>query len=409
LIWGSLREENNFYLVRRPFSRRLGKNCTVMAALLEKIRLLQGLQSGEIALTAPFFLTIDVTRRCNLRCFGCRYHSPDRPRAPKGDVVLQDYPLELFRQVIAELNTMGARSLCISGEGEPFLHPHLLDFVRLTKKAGLHLVLLTNGTLLDEANIRSLIASRLDVLKVSLWANSPEDYDRSSPGTGPGNFHKVLAGLKLLAGVKAAQKTRLPAVILHQPVTRDNFHQTPALIDLALATGCEGLSFSPFKTRRAQFTAGVLAADEERSFCQALKQSKKRLKVVFVNPGVDQILRRFRIGEAVWEKLPCYIGWLHAYLKVDGTVLPCGDCDLVMGNLHDNSLQEIWNGPAFRAFRRQALTRAGLRAFGHHCDCAFCCHVLDNARVHRIFRWVAPFCATGRSRHGEGGNSCART
>ena len=84
-------------------------------------------------------------------------------------------------------------------------------------------------------------------------------------------------------------------------------------------------------------------------------------------------------------KTPRYIGWLHAYLKVDGTVLPCGDCDLVMGNLNDHSLQEIWNGPAFRAFRRQTLTRAGLRALDRQCDCAFCATC-----------WIMPGC-TGSS------------
>ena len=86
---------------------------------------------------------------------------------------------------------------------------------------------------------------------------------------------------------------------------------------------------------------------------------------------------------------------------MDGTVLPCGDCNLVMGNLYDNSLEEIWNGPAYRAFRRQTWTRAGLRALGRQCDCAFCCHVLDNARVHRFFKWVAPFCRG--ERRGDGG------
>ncbi len=380
-----------------------------MATLSEKIRLLRGLHGGELAYTAPFFVTMDLTRRCNLRCFGCRYHSPDRLISPTGEVVTQDYPLELFRKVSAELKTMGTGSLCISGEGEPLLHPQLLDFVSLAKKAGLQVVLLTNGTLLHESTIKSLIASRLDVLKVSLWASSPEAYERSYPGTNPKNFHHVLEGLKLLARVKAAQKTNFPAVVLHQPITRDNFQHIPALVDLALATGCDGLSFSPFKTRRDQFTAGVLSAEEERAFCLALEQMKERLEVLFVDPGIDQILRRFRLGESVWEKLPCYIGWLHAYLKVDGTVLPCGDCNLVMGNLYDNSFQEIWNGPAFRAFRRQTLTRAGLRALGHQCDCAFCCHVLDNARVHRFFKWVAPFCPADRSKQGYRGNLCTRT
>jgi MoaA/NifB/PqqE/SkfB family radical SAM enzyme len=371
-----------------------------MATLYEKIKLFKGLLTKEVASTAPFFLTMDLTRRCNLRCFGCRYHSPDGLLLPTGDVVTQDYPLDLFRKVSVELKTMGTSSLCISGEGEPFLHPQLLDFVGLAKKTGLHVVLLTNGTLLNESNIKSLIASRLDILKVSLWASSPEEYERSYPGTNPENFHNVLKGLKILASIKAAQKTHLPSVILHQPITRYNFQNTPALVDLALATGCDGLSFSPFKTRRGRFAAGALSADEERSFCLALEQMKKRLRSLFINPGIDHILRRFHLGERVWEKMPCYIGWLHAYLKVDGTVLPCGDCHLVMGNLDQNSFQEIWNGAAFRAFRRQTLTRHGLLALSHHCDCGFCCHVIDNARVHRFFRWVAPFCPGDRSKQG---------
>ena len=380
-----------------------------MATLSEKIRLLQGLHNGKAASTPPFFVTMDLTRRCNLRCFGCRYHSPDRLISPRGDMVTQDFPLELFQKVSAELKALGTRSLCLSGEGEPFCHPQLLDFVSLAKKAGLHLVLLTNGTLLDESAIRSLVASRLDVIKVSLWANSPEEYERSYPGADPKNFHRVLAGLKLLARVKAAHKTNLPTVVLHQPVTRDNFQDTLNLVELALGSGCDGLSFSPFKTRRGHFAAGALSPDEERSFCLALEQMRKRIEAVFVDPGVDQILRRFRLGEAVWEKLPCYIGWLQAYLKVDGTVLPCGDCRLEMGNVNEHSLQKIWNGPAFRAFRRQTRTRAGLRALSHRCDCAFCCHVLDNARVHRFFRWVAPICPAGPSPEGQGEDSCART
>ena len=219
----------------------------------------------------------------------------------------------------------------------------------------------------------------------------------------------MVEGLKLLAQLKAAQASLLPAVVLHQPINRYNFQNTPALVNLALATGCDGLYFSPFRTRRGRLAAGALSPDEERSFCRALKQLGKRFKGRFIQFGIDHVLRRFRIGEPVWEKLPCYIGWLHAYLKVDGAVLPCGDCSLVMGNLGDQSFQEIWNGPAFRSFRRQGLTRTGLRALTPHCDCGFCCYVLDNARVHRFFRWISPFCSGERSKPGYLGNSCPKT
>ena len=76
----------------------------------------------------------------------------------------------------------------------------------VAKGTGLHAVLLTNGTYLDETTIKSLIASRLDILKVSLWASSPEEYARNYPGTNPDNFPRVVEGLKLLAGSRRLTK-----------------------------------------------------------------------------------------------------------------------------------------------------------------------------------------------------------
>jgi MoaA/NifB/PqqE/SkfB family radical SAM enzyme len=35
-----------------------------------------GLIDGREAKTDPFFVDIDITNRCNIRCVGCQYHSP---------------------------------------------------------------------------------------------------------------------------------------------------------------------------------------------------------------------------------------------------------------------------------------------------------------------------------------------
>lgn len=46
-----------------------------MASAYQKIKLLQGLLTGEYAHTGPFHAVVGLTSRCNLRCVGCRYHS----------------------------------------------------------------------------------------------------------------------------------------------------------------------------------------------------------------------------------------------------------------------------------------------------------------------------------------------
>lgn len=229
--------------------------------LHDKTKLLLGLISGEKAQTGPFFVTVYITRRCNLRCLNCRFHSSHIP-SPGGQSV-NDLSLELFKRLCHELKSLRAREMWLTGEGEPFLHPHLFDFITLAKQAGLHVGLFTNDTLLDEDRIRSLIDSRLDVLIVSLWANSPEAYEQNYPGSDPGNFFRVREGMKLLASLKGKLKSDTPSEIMHQPINRHNFQSLGEAANLALSTGCNNISFSPLKNPGGRLASDALSSEEK--------------------------------------------------------------------------------------------------------------------------------------------------
>ena len=91
---------------------------------------------------------------------------------------------------------MGTKNLILTGEGEPFLHPRMFDLISVAKRSGFNIILFTNGTLLNESSIQSLLVSRLDVLKVSLWARSPEEYSKNYPGAKSDNFARLVADKK---------------------------------------------------------------------------------------------------------------------------------------------------------------------------------------------------------------------
>jgi MoaA/NifB/PqqE/SkfB family radical SAM enzyme len=362
-----------------------------MATLHEKIKLLRGLLTGEVAKTGPFYVDIDLTRRCNLRCLGCPYHSPHINDTSPQNPAVMDISLDFFKRLCNELKGMNTHSLILQGAGEPLLHPDVFEMIATAKAAGFHVTLITNGTLLDRETIEALIAARLDTLKVSLWASSAEQYQQNYPGTHPDSFRKVVDGLKLLASLKAERNSMLPVVQLHHPINSYNFQTIDALVDLALRTGCNGLSFAPFRS----FGIGALApfdlsTDEERLVQLSLFRARRRLKSFPMGHNIDEILLRYKLGSAVWQKLPCYIAWIHARIRVDGAVQPCGSCSVAFGNLYENTLHEVWNGSAIRAFRRRTLTCKGLASISEHCGCNFCCYVGDNMRVHRLFKWFAP-------------------
>jgi MoaA/NifB/PqqE/SkfB family radical SAM enzyme len=363
----------------------------VMACLLEKGKLLKGLLTGERAYVGPFYATVDVTQRCNLRCPGCPYHSIEAHLPSPGEKEILDIPFDLFKRSCHELKTMGTRNLIITAEGEPLLHPLIFEMISTAREMGFRVTLFTNGTFLDEMRVQALIDSRLDLLRVSLWGSTLEEYVNTYPGTDPANFNKVIEGIKLMVSNKAARRSRFPLIELYQPFTRYNFERIEDRISLALTTGCRDLSFSPFVSLQGKSAHLVLTPNEERQLSLTLFGLGKKLKSFSISHNIDETLLYYRIGKTIWQKQPCYIGWLHARITADGTVLPCVRCNLSMGHLEEKGFHEIWNGVEYRNFRRQALLREGLVSVGKECDCIFCCHVRDNVRVHRFFKWFLPF------------------
>jgi MoaA/NifB/PqqE/SkfB family radical SAM enzyme len=353
----------------------------------DMIGLLRGLWSRESAYAGPFAVTIDFTSRCNLRCAGCGFHSP-LLEGTSAELARGDLDRDLFAGLCRELQTMGTRRLVFCGQGEPLLHPELLDLIRLAKGAGLQTTLITNGTLLTEEKIHGLIDCRLDQIRVSLWATSPEEYAANYPGSNPRLFQAMLGGLALLGSIGRARASAL-RVTLHTVLDRFNWRRVDAFVDLALEARVTALSFSPLHSQFGRLRDLALAAVEEQELKDSLRRAQSRLLPSGVQHNIEETIHRYEIGEAVRGKVPCYIAWTHPRVRGDGTVHPCGPCQRPMGNLREQSLREIWNGPAYRAFRKRLLDPHETELF-ESCDCSFCCHVTDNSRIHRVYKWIAP-------------------
>jgi MoaA/NifB/PqqE/SkfB family radical SAM enzyme len=368
-----------------------------VATFQKKAKLLKGLLTGQVAYTGPFYVSVDLTHRCNLRCLGCPYHSPYVNTASSDHRSISDIPPRIIEELCKELKTMNTDTFVLSGGGEPLLHPDILELVAAVKTSGFHTILFTNGTLLERNLIQTFIDLKLDVIRISLWAASPEQYQQNYPGTDPNNFQRVIEGIKLVARLKAERKSIVPSVVLHFPINRNNYQGIDALVDLASATNCNGLSFGLLNTVRGALTSYALSPIEEKSVRESLIRVRKRLNSLSLSHTIDRTLLRYKMGRAVWQKMPCYIPWLHARITVDGAVRPCTRCDLSFGNLQNNSFREIWNGPAMRTFRLQAIRSNELPLLREHCDCSFCCSVGDNARVHRFFKWFLPHLRHPRS------------
>ncbi len=360
-----------------------------MPTVTSQVKLLRGLLDGQTAYTGPFYVDVDLTRRCNLHCLGCPTHSSTTRRPPPGDQAINDLPFGLLQQLCEELERLGTRHVYLKGQGEPLLYAHLFDVIRAFKQAGCRVELYTNGTLIDRAAAVQLLDSGLDVLRVSLWANNEQEYERLYPGTPVRTFHRTLDGVRLVTGLKASRQAALPAVILTEPLNRHNFRSCSQRIELAHKLGCDGVAFDTYRDW-GEFTSAALSAQDIRTLCQDLEKAKAGLESLSLGHNVDQVLLQYRLGQSAQPETPCYAGWFYTRMRVDGTIVPCPPCALNMGNLSEAPFSTIWNGAAYRSFRRKASTRKGLASLSGDCDCQYCCHARDNLRVHRLFKRLAP-------------------
>jgi MoaA/NifB/PqqE/SkfB family radical SAM enzyme len=297
-------------------------------------------------------------------------------------------PVELVERLCPEFPRLGTQSVVLISEGESLLHPKILEIIRLLKASGVRVTLFTNGTTLTEDCGTALVKTGLDILRVSYWGTGPEEWATNYPGTNPELLRRVGDQVRSLNKLKRAASVRNPRAILHYVINRSSHRGAPEVAGLAADLLFDEVCFSVFKPRKGFLQSHALTADEQRYVIRQLRKSRSTLRKHGLDHNIDALLLRYGVGEECWLKLPCYIGWVDARIKMDGSVLPCAPCDLIMGNLFQTSLEEIWNGPAFRRFREAAASRKGLAQLQGDCDCAYCCHVPTNQRIHRYARWL---------------------
>ena len=147
---------------------------------------------------------------------------------------------------------------------------------------------------------------------------------------------------------------------------------------------CDGVAFDTSRDWRGESASAALSADQIDAVCRALRNQRKTIEGLSLEHNLDRLVLKHRLGPTAWRDLPCYAGWFFTRIPGDGTAVPCGTCSLPLGNLREESLEEIWNDPQYRAFRRQASRPAGWADFARDCECGWCCYTRENFLIHRF-------------------------
>lgn len=272
---------------------------------------------GEIVpIATPFVIYFEPTRFCNLKCKFC-----SNPMIPDSHRVSMDRGL--YEKMISDLSQFPdkIKVLSINGVGEPLCHKDICDFIRLAKDAGRveKIRLITNGVLLSPELNTSLIDAGLDMLWISVEAMSSEGYREIA---GDVDFEKLVENIRDFYSKRRDCKLYVKIV-----------------------------------------DAGLKDKQEERLFYDTFQHYCDNILVEHISNIYSDVqsamapINRFT-GEELQYYDICDYMFKGISVNADGTCSPCPvdwKGELLLGDLHENTLWEIWSGDRLRHLQRQIL------------------------------------------------------
>lgn len=272
----------------------------------------------------PVSISVEPTTSCNLRCPEC----PSGLRAftrPTGML-----KKEMFESLIEELSP-SLSYLIFYFQGEPYLHPQLLDMVRFAARKKIYTATSTNAHFLNDRAARETVASGLDRLVISLDGTTQETYQSYRIG---GKMDKVIEGTRNVLRWKKELKSRTPYVIFQFLVVRHNEHQIEEVKSLAKELGVDEVKLKTAQIYDFENGSELIPLDQKYSRYVRNQDGKYSIKNDWHNE--------------------CWKMWHSCVVTWDGKIVPCcfdKDAHFVLGDLNQNSFKEIWNGGRYREFR----------------------------------------------------------
>jgi radical SAM protein with 4Fe4S-binding SPASM domain len=276
----------------------------------------------------PVEFIVETTAKCNLYCPMCPRETHKQPK--------EDMPDAVFEKLASDASS-SAEHMMLIGLGEPFLDPKIFDRIGSCEQHGIHSLLSTNGTLLDEATCRRILDSSLAHVTLSFDGSTKESFEFYRKGA---KFEKVRDNFVRLARLKA-ERGRGPQIVVQMVRMERNAGEVDEFIRFwSRQPGVDQVRIKEDETNLMRPDAGHAAAD--------------------------------------W-KYPCHYLWRGPmYVKWNGDAYPCCQSYMLdgapLGNVLSDGLERIWNGPAM-----QRMRGAHARGRGGEIDvCSRCCTTIPH-------------------------------
>lgn len=318
------------------------------------------MSNGRPYVLPPPALDVSTNDLCGLECTMCNNRAKRRdPHTIAPDDV---------RALFAEAAAWGIRRVALTGAGEPFRDPLMLDHVRAANALGHLVTITTNGFPISEAIAAELAASVVSI-SVSIHGATDATHDAITGVAKAGE--NAWRAVRRLARARDATTGSKLSVNVSTVIQRDNLREIPALVRRARDEGANGVNVQPVNLQHGSFRDDAIVrrddlvlmarlwptraqrADLDATF-DALDALRRELgSFVHASPERLALFRRY-FADSSREALgvACRVG--EAFLAVDhrGTIKPCYRLPWSHGDARLTSVRALWNSRAYARTRR---------------------------------------------------------
>ena len=276
---------------------------------------------------SPYFVDWAITGKCNLSCRHCR------------GVPESELSTERARKLTAEIAELEPSWVFIEG-GEPLLRQDLFELLELIQQKQLNVRLSTNGILLTPQILTTLKQLEVRVM-ISIDGATPVTYESIRGGA---SFEKVVE-----QACNCAQLGILEAI--NFVILKRNYTEIPAIFNLAASVGAPKITLIGLKPCQ-DYSEELLSPQEYREAiklaCQAAQETG--VEFFFDEPffwstvkelGLNAHLPAIDAGIVIPSTSACAFGE-YLFIESTGEVKPCSFAPLIVGNINEKPLGEIW-------------------------------------------------------------------
>jgi radical SAM protein with 4Fe4S-binding SPASM domain len=299
----------------------------------------------------PYFnINWNITRACNLRCKHCYYDAS----TPLHDELDTEQAFAVIDEIAA---TFGNNVRVTFGGGEPLMREDLLEIIAYGKERGLHLMLASNGILLDEDCAVRLKNAGIEEVIIAI-DGTRETHD-SIRGTGV--FEKTAKG------ARACKEAGL-SLVIDPCIMKLNKEETGKILDISENLGarqCRFFHYIAMGRGQHEMPDGELdSVHYAENVLQLYEEQNRRREVEICTTQASQywvVLKRREeeglfVPDFYYKEAPgCRAGIKMLSIKPNGDVVPCPLLEVKVGNVTQTSLRAIMNSNVFLKLKKREL------------------------------------------------------